>query len=143
MCVSPSGAIIFISQLYDGSISDKEIVARSGILDPRFWEEGDSCMADRGFTIADDLKPLNVDLNIPAFLSGRDQLTKAEVKEGQSMASVRIHEERAIRRIETFILTRNEIPLSFHGPTNQLWKVTCLLCNFLPLLIQKGYSEDE
>ena len=40
--ISPSGAIIFISQLYDGTISDKEIVARSGILDPRFCE-GDSC----------------------------------------------------------------------------------------------------
>ena len=102
MGISPSGAIIFISQLYDGSISHKEIVARSGLLDPRFWEEGDSCMADREFTIADDLKAFNAELNLPAFLSGRDQLTKAEVKEGQSMASVRIHEERAIRRIETF-----------------------------------------
>ena len=50
----------------------------------RFWEEGDSCMADRGFTIADDLKALHVELNTPAFLSGRDQLTKAEVKESQS-----------------------------------------------------------
>ena len=38
-------------------------------------------MADRGSTIADDLQALNVDLNISAFLSGRDQLTKAEVKE--------------------------------------------------------------
>ena len=84
MSISPSGAIIFISQLYDGSISDKEIVARNGILDPRFWEEGASRMADREFTIADDLKALNVELNIPAFLSGRDQLTKAEIKESQS-----------------------------------------------------------
>ena len=91
--ISPSGAIIFISQLYDGSISDNEIGARSGILDPRFWE-GDSCMADRGFTIANDLKALNLELNIPPFLSGRDQLTKAEVNESQSIASVRILVER-------------------------------------------------
>ena len=118
-------------------------MARSGILDPRFWEEGDSCMADWEFTIADDLKPLNVELNIPAFLSGRDQVTKAEVKGSQSIASLRIHVERAIRRIKTFKLIRNEIPLAFHGSINQLWTVTCLLCNFLPPLIQKGYSEDE
>ena len=58
-------------------------MARSGILDPRFWE-GNSCMANRDFTIADDLKALNVELNIPAFLSGKDQLTKAEIKESQS-----------------------------------------------------------
>ena len=76
MGISPSGATIFTSQLYD--ISDKEIVARSGIVDPRFWEECDSCMADRVFTITDDLKALNVELNIPAFLSGGDHLTKAE-----------------------------------------------------------------
>ena len=31
--VSPSGSITFVSQLYDGSISDKEIVRKSGILE--------------------------------------------------------------------------------------------------------------
>ena len=45
-------------------------MARSGILDPRFWEEGDSCMADRGFFTADELKTLNLELNIPALLVG-------------------------------------------------------------------------
>ena len=118
-------------------------MARSGILDPRFWEEGDSCMADRDVTAADDLKTLNVELNIPAFLSGSDQLTKAEVKESQSIASVRIHVERAMRGIKTFRLIRNKIPLSFHCTMNQLWRVTCLLCDFLPPLTQEGYSEDE
>ena len=143
MEISPSGAIIFISQLYDASISDKEILARSGLLDPRFREEGDSCMADRGFTIADDLKALNVELNVSAFMSGRDQLTKAEVKENQSIASLRIDVERATRRIKTFKLIKNEVPPAFHGSIYQLWTVTCLLCNFLPPFIQKGYSEDE
>ena len=100
-------------------------------------------MLDRGFTIADDLKALNVELNKPAFLSGRYQLTKAEVKESQSIASVRMHVERAIRRMKTFKLIRKEIPLAFHGSINQLWTVTCLLCNFLLPMIQKEYSEDE
>ena len=95
-------------------------MARSGILDPQFREEGDSCMADRSFTTADDLKAFNVKLNIPAFLSGSDQLTKAEVKGSQSIASVLLYVERAIRRIKTFRLIRNEIPLSFHGSINQL-----------------------
>jgi len=30
--ISPSGAIIFVSQLYTGSISDRQIVLRSGLL---------------------------------------------------------------------------------------------------------------
>ena len=30
--IAPAGQIIFISKLYEGSISDKKIVKRSGIL---------------------------------------------------------------------------------------------------------------
>ena len=44
--ICPSGAITFVSQLYPGSLSDKEIVARCGILHPDLWEKGDSIMAD-------------------------------------------------------------------------------------------------
>lgn len=134
--IAPSGAITFISQLYSGSISDKEIVNRSGILRKELWDDGDSIMADRGFIIEDELKALNVQLNIPAFLDGREQLTKGEVKESQSIASVRIHVERAIQRVKKFRQLRNEIPLVLHGSINQIWTVACLLCNFLPPLIQ-------
>ena len=35
--------------------------------------------------------------------------------------SVRIHVERAIRRMKTFKLIRNEIPLVSHGSINQSW----------------------
>ena len=138
--IAPSGGITFISQLYDGSISDKEIVPRSGILDERFWQPNDSVMADRGFTIDEELKPLKVNLNIPAFLDDRIQLTKAEVKESKTIALVQIHVERAISRIKKIRIIRNEIPLTFHGSINQIWTVCqiCLLCNFMPPLIQNS-----
>ena len=42
--ISPSGATTFISQLYDGSISDKQIVRQSGFL--HLWDKNDSVMAD-------------------------------------------------------------------------------------------------
>ena len=100
--ISPSGAITFVSQLYEGSISDKEIVERSGLMNPNLWEENDSLMADRGFTIKDLLDPLKVELNIPSFLEGRAQLSEDEVKESQIIASVRIHVERAIQRVKKF-----------------------------------------
>ena len=66
--IAPSGAITFVSQLFEGSISDNEIVKRSGFLTKKLWEKNDSIMADRGFTIEDDLNHLSVSLNIPAFL---------------------------------------------------------------------------
>ena len=98
-------------------------------------------MADRGFLISDDLAPFNVQLNIPAFLQGRDQLTTDEVKESQSIASVRIHVERAIQRIKRFKIIRNEICLSMHGSINQIWTVVCLLTTMMPPLIQKDSSK--
>ena len=76
-------------------------------------------------------------LNIPCFLAGRDQLTAAEVKGSQLIASVCIHVERAIQRVKKFSLLRNEIPLSFQGSVNQIWTVCCMLCNFMTPLIQK------
>ena len=57
-------------------------------------------MADRSFNIQNELAPLNVELNIPSLLSGWAQLTEAEVKESQTIASVRIHAERAITTIK-------------------------------------------
>ena len=40
--IAPSGAITFISELYKGSISDKEIVKTSGILNKNLWDDNDS-----------------------------------------------------------------------------------------------------
>ena len=93
-------------------------------------------MADRSFTIQNELAPLNFKLNIPSFLGGRAQLTDAEVKESQTIASVRIHVKRAITRIKK-LKALNHIPLTLHGFVNQIWTVSCILCNFLPPLIQK------
>ena len=72
-------------------------------------------MADRGFTISEDLKTLKVQLNIPAFLGRRDQLSEEEVLNSQTIASVRIHVERAIQRVKKFKLIINNIPLVLHG----------------------------
>ena len=61
--MDPRGAIIFISQLFEGSFSDNQIVKRSGFLDLleqklRIGElnEGDAIMADKGFEITEELK---------------------------------------------------------------------------------------
>ena len=56
--ISPGGAITFVSKLYPGSISDKMLTKKSGLLD--LLEKGDSVMADRGFDIQDDITPLGV-----------------------------------------------------------------------------------
>ena len=44
-------------------------------------------MADKGFTIREMLKEINVDLNLPPFLNGK-QLTADEVLKGRRIASL-------------------------------------------------------
>jgi len=56
LAISPAGHVIFASSLYTGSISDNELVTRSGFL--RLLEQGNEIMADHGFTIEDSLTPL-------------------------------------------------------------------------------------
>lgn len=63
--VDAKGGIMFISQLYEGAISDKQIVERSGFLEilrqkviSGEIKKGDSIMADKGFDIQNDLKNL-------------------------------------------------------------------------------------
>ena len=107
------------------------------------WSDGDSVMADREFTIHDELAPVGVSLNILAFLGGRDYLTKAEAKASQTIASFGIHIERAIQRIKTYSIIRNEIPLTLHGSINQIWTVICLLTNLAPPLIDESNKKEN
>ena len=50
--IAPGGGFTFISNIYPGSISGKEIVVKSDFLNPDLWEQGD-IEADRGFLIED------------------------------------------------------------------------------------------
>ena len=65
--IAPSRTVIFISNSYPGSLSDKEIVRRSGLLNGALWSKNDSIMADGGFLKLEDLESIGVSLNIPAF----------------------------------------------------------------------------
>lgn len=81
--ITPSGAVCFISELYGGCISDRELTVRCGILD--LFEPGDTVMADRGFQIADLLAERGVDLNIPPSKL-QPQLTEDELVETRRIA---------------------------------------------------------
>ena len=126
--ISPGGAITFISQLYTGHISDREIVTRSGFLNLPF-ERGDSVMANKRFTI-EDLLPLGVSLNIPPFLGNKGQMSPEEVALTQTIASLRIHVERAINKVKNFHIWDSVVPFTLFGVVNQMWGVCAMLCNF-------------
>lgn len=126
VAISPNGTIIFVSNIYAGSISDAKIVQVSGFLDN--VTEGDDIMADRGFNIRHLLLPKKATLNIPAFSHGKCLSSKA-VKRSRSIASVRIHVERAIRRMKTFKILSGIIPLKYRFLLHQITCIVAVLCN--------------
>ena len=61
--IVPGGGFSFVSSAFPGSISDKNITVKSGLLNPDLWEPGNELMADRGFTVEEYLTPLRVKLS--------------------------------------------------------------------------------
>ena len=82
-----SGAIILISKVYSGCISDMHITEQSDLME--LLNENDT-MADRGFNIRHLLLGWKDALNIPAFSHGK-HLSKKAVTKSRKIASVRIH----------------------------------------------------
>ena len=108
--ISPDGTITFISSLFPGSISDKVLTKKSGILD--LIASKDTVMADHGFDIEDDVVLRGAHLSNPPFLHGKTQLSEKEVMVTRCIASLRIHLERVMERIKNFHIFDKCIPSS-------------------------------
>ena len=74
---TPNGQVSYLSDLWGGRVSDKQITLESGVLD--LLDAGDSVMVDRRFDIS-NIVPERVTVNMPPFLAVRDQMTAAETE---------------------------------------------------------------
>ena len=131
--ITPNGQVSYLSPLWGGRVSDKQITRESGVLD--LLDAGDNVMVDRGFDIS-NIVPDGVTVNMPPFLAGRDQMTAAETEETMSIASVRIHVERAIGRMKTYHILDGTLPNTLSPYATQIVTVCGLLTNFLPPLLK-------
>ena len=92
--ITPSGIFSFLSRCWGWRVSDKVLTQQSGFLD--MVEHGDTVLADRGFTITDDIALRRAKLVIPSFTKGKTQLSQKEVETSKQLSQVRIHVERII-----------------------------------------------
>ena len=69
-------------------------------------------MADRGFTIKDDLLMRGAELYIPPAARCAEQFDKCSAKKPKQVANLRIHVECAINRIKKFHILKNVLPIS-------------------------------
>ena len=93
-------------------------------------------MADRGFDVEDVLQPLGVQLNIPPFMRGQDQLDEKDMVETRRIASLRIHVEWAIERIINYHSFDKSIPTSLACVADQAFFVCAVLTNFYSPLVK-------
>ena len=93
----------------------------------------------RGFTIHDCVGELSIELIIPDFLNGREQLSESELVHTQQIANERIHVERMIQRLKCWHIFDQIFPMNMMGSLNQIVTVCALLCNFQDPIIAEEF----
>lgn len=92
--ITPQGTISFVSEAWGGRTSDKFLTENCGFL--KNLLPGDLVLADRGFTVHEQVWFHQAELNVPAFTRGKQQLDPVDVEKTRKIANVRIHVERVI-----------------------------------------------
>ena len=132
--ITPHGSVSFVSKCWGGRISDKELTSRSGFYDKITF--GDMVMADRGFTISEELAVRGATLAIPPFTKGRRQLRASSVASARRLSSVRIHVERAFERIKNFKIL-STLPITLMSHASDIFFICAALTNLLPKLVKR------
>ena len=107
---APNSKIIFVSKAYLGRISDKAITLDSGFLN--MVPMNKMIMADIGFNISNECADRSISLHVPPGRRGKSQMSSACVAKTKRIANHRILIEQVIRRMKTFKILANEIPIS-------------------------------
>ena len=132
IAVNPNGAACFISDLYEGSVSDVDIFQQCGIME--HINPNDSFLVDKGFTIQHLLVSKQATKFIPPFSGKQEKFTKEEVLLTKRIARAQIHVERFNERLKRFRLPDRKIPLSLLPIASQVVYVGCCLVNFQDVL---------
>ncbi len=133
--ITPSGFISFLYDGYGGRATDQYICRDSGFY--KLLEFGDEIMADRGFQIREDLLHYYCTLYVPPGARVKSQMTQEECKKTKEIENLRIHVERAIKRIKTFRILKNTLPLTMLPFADDILRTCAANCNIQPPLIKE------
>lgn len=94
--------MFFDSEAWGGHTSDSFLTDNCGFLNKTL--PGDLVLAERGFTLHEEVWFGQAELNIPAFTKDKNQLDPFDVKTTYKIANVRIHVQRVIHILKhTFL----------------------------------------
>ena len=139
----PRGSLLFVSELFTGCISDKQLTEQSGFYDLLRTlksidniQNKDAIMADKGFTIQTEIENLGLSLNLPPFASAGKQMSVTDSKMTSKIAKHRVHIERLIKKVKTYCIVSDKIPTSLFHTINQIWTVCCHLTLFQDVFVK-------
>jgi len=105
--ISPNGGVTFISDAMGGSVSDRQIFEKCGII---ILQYNDVILCDRGFNVQDLVAHKNVKASMPSFIKkGMNQLKPEQMKQSKRISSKRIHVERMMELGKTYEILNNQI----------------------------------
>ena len=107
---APNSCITYISCIYGGRASDKQISLCSGFLD--LHDDYDAILANKGFNISEECALRRLILHIPPGLRGQSQMSVANAIRTKKVVKLRILIEQVIRRLKTFRILSGEVPVT-------------------------------
>lgn len=135
--VSPRGQVTYLSDCYGGGTSDRQIIERSSLVKDGklLFEKGDSIMADRGIMVQDLFSAIDVQVNNPTTMKGKNQLPAATVVNDRNIASKRIHVERVIGHAKTYKILTTPLCYEKAGLSERIIKLCFYLVNFRECIV--------
>ncbi|XP_074643712.1 uncharacterized protein LOC141900631 [Tubulanus polymorphus] len=133
--VTPGGMVSFVSDIYGGSASDRQICERSNLL--QICDPGDSIMADKGFNMQDLFVPVNVAINIPEFFKKKNRMSASSVLQDRKIASKRVQVERVIGLAKTFKILKQPMNNTDSELADPIISVCFFLCNFKSAIVPR------
>ena len=127
--------INYISRLYSGCISDKEITKRCGFLEA--LKPGDEVMADKGFNVQDLLALHHVRLIAPPIMY-KGKVSTHNATMTRRVAKKRIYVERIIRSLKSFGVLQGVVPLTMKSYIDSIIAVCAALVNLQPTIIAQN-----
>lgn len=128
--VAPRGQVTYVSDVYCGATSDRQIVERSTLVSEPLLSSGDAIMADRGIMVQDLFIGKNVTVNTPTTMRGVNQLPPGIVVHDRRIASKRIHVERVIGYAKTYKILNGPICSERRELASRIVPVCLYLVNF-------------
>lgn len=138
--VAPNGMITFISEGFRGRATDATLIVEATFLS--LLEPGDVVLADKGFPgIHPNVGEQRATLVTPPFETS-PQFTESEVGATYETASVRVHVERVIQRLNKFGILTRRIPYELTGYIDDILHVAAVITNVKPGSFARNDGDD-